>query len=401
MTKKERAVFAKLVAGQTASITTATLAAMDTRHAWFRDLDAEHRSWITLVARAGIDGFTDWVNTQSQVTPTDVFSVAPRSLMRKVSLQQTVELIRTTIDVVEAELINTLPDTDRSLIEKAILLYSREVAFAAAEVYARAAEVRGAWDARLEALVVDAIIRGEADETVVSRASTLGWAASTPVCVVMGNSPTASESLLESARRAATKLGFDVLAAVQGDRLIVILGGEQLTTNSSAVSAVSSLLDYFAPGPVIVGPVCSSLVTATASARDAVAAFRAAPAWAEAPRPVSATELLPERALSGDGRARRELVDTLFAPLVDAGGDLLETAIAFFDNSGSVEGTGRALYVHPNTVRYRLKRIHEVTRYTVTDARDAYAMRMAISLGRLLPQQHPSSDGHTPARLGL
>ncbi len=53
--------------------------------------------------------------------------------------------------------------------------YAREVAFAAATVYAQAAEMRGAWDARLEALVVDSVIRGEADESVRSRASALGW----------------------------------------------------------------------------------------------------------------------------------------------------------------------------------------------------------------------------------
>ena len=33
---------------------------MEARHHWFRGLDAEHRSWITLVAQAGIDGFVKW-----------------------------------------------------------------------------------------------------------------------------------------------------------------------------------------------------------------------------------------------------------------------------------------------------------------------------------------------------
>lgn len=41
-----------------------------------------------------------------------------------------------------------------------IVQYSREIAFGVAEVYARAAEAQGGWDARLEALVVDAVIRG-------------------------------------------------------------------------------------------------------------------------------------------------------------------------------------------------------------------------------------------------
>ena len=41
-------------------MTTATVAEMESRHHWFRRLDAEHRSWITLVAQAGIDGFVTW-----------------------------------------------------------------------------------------------------------------------------------------------------------------------------------------------------------------------------------------------------------------------------------------------------------------------------------------------------
>ena len=41
-------------------MTTATVAEMEPRHHWFRRLDAEHRSWITLVAQAGIDGFVTW-----------------------------------------------------------------------------------------------------------------------------------------------------------------------------------------------------------------------------------------------------------------------------------------------------------------------------------------------------
>ena len=60
---------------------------------------------------------------------------------------------------------------EADLSREAVLRYSREVACAAAEVYAKAAEARGAWDARLESLVVDAVIRGEADESMQSRAA--------------------------------------------------------------------------------------------------------------------------------------------------------------------------------------------------------------------------------------
>ena len=50
---KTRAAMAKRLAGATAAMTTATVSEMEERHPWFRALDAEHRSWVGVVARAG------------------------------------------------------------------------------------------------------------------------------------------------------------------------------------------------------------------------------------------------------------------------------------------------------------------------------------------------------------
>jgi DNA-binding PucR family transcriptional regulator len=57
--------------------------------------------------------------------------------------------------------------------------------------------------------------------------------------------------------------------------------------------------------------------------------------------------------------------------------------VGFLDCGSSMEATARALFIHPNTVRYRLKRIQEVTGYNPADPREAYILRMAITLGRL------------------
>ena len=81
-----------------------------------------------------------------------VFGAAPRALAGVIPLQQTVDLVRLSIDVVEASVDDVLEGEDAEAVHAAILRYAREVAFATAEVYARAAEARGAWDARLEAL---------------------------------------------------------------------------------------------------------------------------------------------------------------------------------------------------------------------------------------------------------
>ncbi len=47
--------------------------------------------------------------------------------------------------------------------------------------------------------------------------------------------------------------------------------------------------------------------------------------WPEAPRPVHAEDLLPERALAGDRHAAAALVEHVHRPLVEAGPAVLDT----------------------------------------------------------------------------
>jgi sugar diacid utilization regulator len=394
---KTRAAIAKRMSAVSGEMTTAAVAEMEIRHPWFSELDAKHRSWITLVAQAGIDGFVQWFANPEPARPStaDVFGSAPRELARRISLYQTVELVRTTIEVAEKQIDELMPRNDRPVLQAAIVQYSREVAFTAAEIYARAAELRGAWDARLEALVADAVIRGETDETVLSRASALGWRSTADVVVVVGGEPKDEPSVaIESIRHECAKAGVDMLGAVQGDRLLVVLGGP-IAEPGAAVKMVERFVNVFGPGPVVIGPPVDHLADAARSTRAALSGYRAAVGWPHAPRPVRADDLLPERALSGDGHARRALARMVYAPLAEAGGGLLETLMVFLDNNSSVEAAGRSLFVHANTVRYRLKRIQEVTGYSPTDSRDAYVLRLALTLGRLLPGS-ASEDGRSP-----
>ena len=88
---RARAGLVKRLAQATGPMTTAALAAMDERLAWFGELGAQERSWITLVARSGIDGFVNWFQAEpgSKVTASAMFDAAPRALTRKITLQQT------------------------------------------------------------------------------------------------------------------------------------------------------------------------------------------------------------------------------------------------------------------------------------------------------------------------
>jgi len=181
-------------------LASAALSRMDERLPWFRALDPDDRSWIGLIAQTGIASFVRWLRRPGDnpldEAPANIFGIAPRQLTRVISLQQTVELIRACIDVVEERIDTIVAVPDQPQVLEQVLRFSREVAFAAAAVYAQTAELRGAWDARLEALVVDAVLRGETDEAQGSRAAALGWDTTGRVVVVVGYAPEAVDARL-------------------------------------------------------------------------------------------------------------------------------------------------------------------------------------------------------------
>ena len=370
------------------ALATASVARMDESLPWFRELPADQRAWVMLVAQAGVRSLVEWLRRRGESDdggPADnsdeFFDAAPRALARSINLGQTVQLIRVTIEVVEEQVPHLAAPGEGAGIREAVLTYSREVAFAAARVYARAAETRGAWDARLQALLVDALLRGDSSDVLASRAAALGWADAPPVAVAVGRSPGGeAAAVLHTVYRAARRIDVEILGGVHGDRLVVVLGGA-----TDPLAATEKLLVGFGDGPVVVGPAVPSLDEATESARAALAGYRAAPAWPAAPRPVAAADLLPERALAGDAEARRILRQEVYGALARSGGELLETLDAFFACGGVLESAARGLFVHPNTVRYRLRRIGEVTGFTPLNARDSFALRIALTIGRLDP----------------
>ena len=380
-TKQQILAWLRTLSGE---LSTATLKRLDDTLAWYREMPPGRRSAVGLVAQAGITSFISWYDDPKS-TPwiaADVFGAAPRELLRSVSLQQTLQLIRVTVEVVEER----VKDSDESLRE-AILLYSREIAFAAADVYARAAEARGLWDARLEALVVDSILTGEYDSELPSRVAALGWNGHGAVSVLVGTAPRMLD--VDQLRRTARHLDADVLIGVQGSRLVLVIGrvdGDDETEVREPLSffeIAKQLEPGFGPGYLVLGDEVPSLVDAARSAKAALAGFAVAKAWRNAPRPTLSDDLLPERALAGDPLARSTLINRIYKPLQAHSTELLATLWCYLDNGRSLEATARELFVHPNTVRYRLKRISEVIGWDATGSREALILQAALIIGSI------------------
>lgn len=354
------------------------------QHEWYTELSAHHRAGVAVVAQAGIRAFGEWLAGDGEPgRATLVFADAPRELGTALSLEQTIELVRVTVRTVE-ESVATLAEgpAERDRLLVACLRFSRDIAFGAATVYARAAEARGSWDARLESLVVDAVLRGEATEDVHSRAAALGWGQVDGVAVAVGTTSAQDEvdepEVLRRVRAACRRGGHEALVTISSGRVVAVLSG--LAAPEDAFAALTSVLDR---PPVVVGPVVPHLFAAGRSARAALAGWNAARAWPQAPAAVRSGELLPERVLAGDEAARRELTRSVVRPLQEAGRDLLVTAETLLAQGGALEASARALFVHVNTVRYRLGRIEEIAGLDLTDPRDAWTLQVALATHRI------------------
>ena len=91
---------------------------------------------------------------------------------------------------------------------------------------------------------------------------------------------------------------------------------------------------------------------------------------------------MPERALNGDPQAKDHLIHEIYEKLNETGGELLETIDALV-TYGGVEPASRGMFVHANTVRYRMRRITELTDLSPMEPRELYVLNVALSMGRL------------------
>jgi DNA-binding PucR family transcriptional regulator len=370
---------------------TQAVSAMQDRLPFFAELEASQRASVALVVQTAVANFVEWMtDPHSNVNYTArAFELMPQDLTRRMPLRHSVDMVRVTMEFFEevAPLL-TRDEEQLTALTVGILKYSRDLAFSAATAYADAAEARGTWDSRMEASVVDAVVRGDTGPELLSRAAALNWDTTAPATVVVGTPAPGREShASQEVRDIATRHGRAALTDVHGTYLVAVVSGQLTPTEK----VFGDLLDAFSDGPVVIGPTAPMLTAAYHSASEAISGMNAVAGWRGAPRPVLARELLPERALMGDASAIAALHTDVMRPLADAGPTLTETLDAYLDCGGAIEACARKLFVHPNTVRYRLRRIADFTGRDPTQPRDAYVLRVAATVGHLTYQAQQSS----------
>lgn len=347
---------------------------------WFLEMPQTRRQSVMTVVKNGLSYFSQLLDNKADSTllASQAFESAPKELLRSVSLQETLQVTR----VIAHSLEDALGDEYQQLIDA----FAKETSFAAADIYARASRSRSIWDDRLEALIIDAVIGGESDAEVASRASALGWrghgAIAVMVAIVQG------EIDFDQYRKLARLKAADVLIGRQGNHLILIVGfrDPEIATGENLFDLAKDFSTVAKPGPVVMGPKVESINLARRSSRAAFGAMKVVRHQKLGRKAVRSREFLAERAVIGEAEAQRALVREVYQRLQNDNPQLLETLEIFFENNGSIEKTANEMFIHVNTVRYRLASIEKELGLDPLASKGQFTLRIALSLGRVQTQ---------------
>jgi purine catabolism regulator len=66
--------------------------------------------------------------------------------------------------------------------------------------------------------------------------------------------------------------------------------------------------------------------------------------------------------------------------------DLIDTLAAYFACHGNVENTAQALYLHRNTLAYRLRRVEQLTNLDLKNLEDSFRLQLALKARTVIPK---------------
>lgn len=253
------------------------------------------------------------------------------------------------------------------------------------------------------------------DEQVLRRASLLGLDLDEPMIVIcVGVHLGSDKQSLASApptrlirqaveRAAREQLGRPVVSlraeeivvvAEVGDRDHAALRGQVAALIESASRVRGTELSAG------MGRICTTLSDYAESYSQATTALSVASQRPE-PRTVVTPADLGLYGLLGLGASRRSLqsiVEQALGPLIASdthtGSDYVATLDAFLANDRHLERAAKALYVHANTVRYRLNRIHEISGIDLHDVESRFLVELALRVRAALAPVSSVAEGN-------
>lgn len=245
---------------------------------------------------------------------------------------------------------------------------------------------------------LDGVLSGAlTDEEVLARAEALGLDPTTPatVAVLALAEPPGDEASLRSVQHRLRTLAAELPEAERS--LVVARGAEVVLVFPSAGEAddmtthLRSLAERASDALEVevragVGRARESLTEIAPSYREASIALAAARASANT-SPVSLYgEMLVEELILRERGVSRRLAQSLLEPLA-AYPELKTTLIEYLDHGPSLPAVAKRLFLHPNTVSYRLARIRDLTGRDPKTPAGVAELFLALRAAQLIPDE--------------
>ena len=362
---------------------------------WAKSVPADGRRTLEGAIQTALGDLLSRLDSQG-TEDSEVPSPVPAELSRSLGPHRAMELTQVILDMLE-EAGRTMGAEG----ERATLVYTRQAATAAAELYADLAETRSGRKAVTESRIIRHLIEKTADTRTVDDLARLGWPTEFDCFAVVGEAQGNDDGQgMENARQpihtTVVRQGGRALVGESEGLMVVLINPDR---SGTPADFCASILRFFTDeSAVCLGPLRHGISGAEDSIRAALSTHAAAPAVADPitaalPRPLHADDLLPERALNGDTDAADQLYQEVYVSLAgqDPDGPLPTTLLTFLRAGNSLEVTAKKLGIHPNTVRYRLRRCVEVTGWDAMDPRESFVLQAALIIGRIR-RSHPGAD---------
>ncbi len=270
-------------------------------------------------------------------------------------------------------------------LAEAIFVYTDELATDVVEGYLRAqSDAAGEQERRrrrLATLLLDASAAGPDPETLERAAALARWSVPRTLAVLA----IAADSPVALTRR----LDVDALAGADAEGAWLIVpdpdgpGRPRRLEHAAAATGVATAL-----GPTV-PPAEARRSLEWARATLGLAARGAIPPGA----PARASENLAALVVLGDGDLAAAILERRLGALAGLGGAdrerLLETLEAWLDHQRHTPAIAAALHVHPQTVRYRMRRLHELLGDGLDTPDGRFELALALRARRGLSPAQP------------
>jgi hypothetical protein len=280
---------------------------------------------------------------------------------------------------------------------EAIFAYIDELSAEAAEGYAEEQSAAAGESQRRRRRLVRLLAQDPpgTPELVRTAAQAAGWALPREVAAIVGaeaeqteapdagspdERPAAAEDLIDAtATRLARRLGGGAVGAAVGGAACIFVPDPDAPGRRRQLAATLGD-ERAALGPTVAWP------QAAASLRRAITTYRLAVAG-KLPGDglVEAERHLGTLLLTADPEVAADLARTRLAPLHELApgpqARLTETLRAWLDRPGQVQAVAAVLGVHPQTVRYRVRRLRELFGDALEDPERRFELSLALRAG--------------------